>query len=42
MQLVPGKALRFGFLLLPRYSMIAVSSAVEALRMANQLRSETL
>lgn len=41
-QLVPGKPLRFGFLLLPRYSMIAVSSAVEALRMANQLRGETL
>lgn len=41
-QLVPGRPLRFGFLLLPRYSMIAVSSAVEALRMANQLRGERL
>ena len=31
------KPVRFGFLLLSNYSMIAVSSAVEVLRMANQL-----
>lgn len=41
-QLNPGRPLRFGFLLLPRYSMIAVSSAIEPLRMANQLRGEPL
>lgn len=31
---------RYGFLLLPNYSMIAVSSAIEVLRMANQLGRE--
>jgi len=36
-QFDPTRPLRFGFLLLPRYSMIAVSSAIEPLRMANQL-----
>lgn len=34
--------LRFGFLLLPKYSMIAVTSAIETLRMANRLSEETL
>ncbi len=33
---------RYGFLLLPNYSMIAYSSAVEVLRMANRLRKDTL
>ncbi len=37
-----NSALRYGFLLLPNYSMIAYSSAVEVLRMANRLRNETL
>lgn len=36
------RPLRFGFLLLPRYSAIAVSSAVEPLRMANQLDGRRL
>jgi len=33
---------RYGFLLLPNYSMIAMSSAMEVLRMANQLGREEL
>ena len=37
MRVVESKPVRYGFLLLPNYSMIAVSSAVEVLRMANQL-----
>lgn len=38
----PPPALRYGFLLLPRYSMIAFTSMLEPLRMANQLRGSTL
>ena len=34
--------IRYGFLLLPNYSMIAFSSAVEVLRMANRLGRDTL
>ncbi|WP_165840144.1 GlxA family transcriptional regulator [Motiliproteus coralliicola] len=34
--------MRFGFLLLPNYSLIAFSSAIEALQMANWIRGETL
>jgi len=34
--------LRFGFLLVPKFSMIAVSSAIEPLRMANRLSGEKL
>ena len=34
--------LRFGFLLVPQYSMIAFSSAIEPLRMANRLAKQTL
>ncbi len=34
--------LRFGFLLMPRYSMIALSSVIEPLRMANQISGQTL
>jgi len=41
MRAVEPKPTRYGFLLLPRYSMIAVSSTVEVLRMANQLGRET-
>lgn len=41
MRVVEPKPTRYGFLLLPNYSMIAVSSAVEVLRMANQLGRET-
>lgn len=37
---VAQKPVHYGFLLLPNYSMIAVSSALEALRMANQLGRE--
>lgn len=33
---------RFGFLLVPKFSMIAVSSAIEPLRMANRLSGEKL
>lgn len=33
---------RYGFLLLPNYSMIALSSAIEVLRMANRLSKQTL
>lgn len=36
------KPIRYGFLLLPRYSMIAFSSAIEVLRMANRLSGENL
>ncbi len=38
----PAKPLRYGFLLLPNYSMIAFSSAVEVMRMANRLSGEVL
>jgi transcriptional regulator GlxA family with amidase domain len=41
-QLDAAQPLRFGFLLLPRYSMIAVTSAIEPLRMANQLSRRQL
>jgi len=34
--------LRFGFLLVPKFSMIAVSSAIEPLRMANRLSDDNL
>ena len=34
--------IRYGFLLLPNYSMIAFSSAIEVLRMANRLGKDTL
>lgn len=37
-----ARPLRFGFLLLPRFSMIALSSAIEPLRMANQLSRRQL
>ena len=37
-----AKPTRFGFLLLPNYSMIAFSSAVEVLRMSNRLSGQTL
>jgi len=37
-----SKPTRYGFLLLPNYSMIAFSSAVEAMRMANRLSGEPL
>src|SRR5438552_10740152 len=33
----PSSRVRFGFLTLPNYSMIALTSAVEPLRMANRL-----
>ena len=36
------KPIRLGFLLVPRYSMIAFSSAIEPLRMANRLTGEEL
>jgi AraC family transcriptional regulator, glycine betaine-responsive activator len=36
------KTISYGFLLLPNYSMIAVSSAIEPLRMANRLSNERL
>ncbi|MEH6824796.1 MAG: GlxA family transcriptional regulator [Motiliproteus sp.] len=36
------RTIRYGFLLLPKYSMIAVSSAIEPLRMANRLSQEEL
>ena len=39
----PNKSpIRYGFLLLPNYSMIAVSSAIEPLRMANRLGATEL
>ena len=37
-----NKPIRYGFLVLPKYSMIAFSSAIEVLRMANRLSGETL
>lgn len=37
-----SKPTRYGFLLMPEFSMIALSSAIEVLRMANQLRLEDL
>lgn len=37
-----ARPLSFGFLLLPEYSMIAVTSAVEPLRMANRMSSRNL
>lgn len=40
MDTVVKKPIRYGFLLLPKYSMIAMTSAVEVLRMANQLGRE--
>ncbi len=39
---VDAKPIRYGFLLVPEFSMIAFSSAIEVLRMANQLRQKTL
>ncbi|MBL4672411.1 MAG: GlxA family transcriptional regulator [Arenicella sp.] len=42
MRVVEPKPVRYGFLLLPNYSMIAVSSAIEVLRMANQLGRQEL
>ncbi|MFT6100855.1 MAG: transcriptional regulator GlxA family with amidase domain, partial [Arenicella sp.] len=42
MRVVEPKPVRYGFLLLPNYSMISVSSAVEVLRMANQLGRQEL
>ncbi|WP_432473464.1 GlxA family transcriptional regulator [Amphritea sp. HPY] len=36
------RPMRFGFLLVPKYSMIAVTSAIEPLRMANRLSGEVL
>lgn len=42
MSAVNNKPTRYGFLLLPNYSMIAFSSAVEVLRMANRLSGESL
>ena len=36
------KPIRYGFLLLPKYSMIAFSSAIEVLRMANRMGTERL
>ena len=38
----PQKPTRYGFLLLGNYSMIAYSSAIEVLRMANRLQRETI
>ena len=35
--MTPGSLLRFGFLTLPNYSMIACANAIEPLRMANRL-----
>ena len=37
-----ARPIRYGFLLMPKYSMIAFSSAVEPLRMANRLSGEML
>jgi len=39
---ISSKPTRYGFLLMPEFSMIAFSSAIEVLRMANQLRQEKL
>lgn len=38
----PDTPLRFGFLVVPNYSMIAFTSAIEPLRMANQLAQQKL
>jgi len=38
----PAALTRFGFLTLPRYSMIACANAIEALRMANRLQGEAV
>jgi transcriptional regulator GlxA family with amidase domain len=38
----PKQPIRFGFFLVPNFSMIAFSTAVEPLRMANRLRGEEL
>ncbi len=38
----PDKPFHFAFLLVPNYSMIAVSSAIEPLRMANQISQKKL
>lgn len=40
MSTIEKKPIRYGFLLLPKYSMIAMTSAIEVLRMANQLGRE--
>lgn len=37
-----ARPIRYGFLLMPKYSMIAFSSAIEVLRMANRLSGESL
>ena len=37
-----NKPIRYGFLLLPNYSMIAFSSAIEVMRMANRLSKQEL
>ena len=42
MGVAPLKPLRYGFLLLGNYSMIAYASAIEVLRMANRLQRETI
>jgi transcriptional regulator GlxA family with amidase domain len=42
MQNCASKLVRVGFLQLPRYSMIAFSSAIEPLRMANHLGARSL
>ena len=42
MQDLSNKSTRYGFLLLPNYSMIAFSSAIEVMRMANRLSGEEL
>lgn len=42
MRVIETKPIRYGFLLLPNYSMIAVSSVIEVLRMANQLGRKEL
>jgi len=42
MNIPTNKPIRYGFLVLPNYSMIAFSSAIEVLRMANRLSGEKL
>jgi len=39
---VQTKPIRYGFLLMPKFSMIAFTSAIEVLRMANRLSGESL
>ena len=39
---ISSEPTRYGFLLMPEFSMIAFSSAIEVLRMANQLRQQKL